>query len=71
MQRWAEQHRNLNFPRDTDPSLLDDLPDFSFMKEMDDVPSSQEVKDAICVLHNGKQVDPTTYMQNSLSLERL
>ena len=59
MQRWAEHHRDLiKSPRDTDPNLLDELPGFPLVREMNTVPSMQEVKDTICVLHNGKASGP-------------
>ena len=57
--RWAEHYEELlNRSNPTDPTLLDDLPDLPTSWELDDVPTRQEVSQAVSSLKNSKAAGP-------------
>ncbi|XP_076035331.1 uncharacterized protein LOC143021614 [Oratosquilla oratoria] len=59
LDRWVEHYKELlNRSNPTDPTFLEDLPNLSTLRELDDVPTRHEVHLAISSLKSNKAAGP-------------
>ena len=67
--RWSEHFEQLlNRPSSIDPSVIEEIPERPLCTELDDLPTENEVEEAIKELQCGKAADPMAFHPKYLKL---